>query len=787
VIGATIPSTPEKDSVCLSELDITNLASVPTSAIEGTYKYGNQLRCLESHDSKIQENSKFSGPMVDRVSSSSRSEDETNLSLSLDVLVDFCTLYGFSAKEYDRKSTLAHWQICSVNCGWMAFLKYKLSAFMSAYLKNDLPPCPFEQLDYPFHIAGGRLGRFISRKIMLSDKALSFTVGLLYLKKGLPRPSFSACEQSKKATKKVLTTKQILPISPYRKKFRNRLRFVVRQTFHKCITDEDLHHPYAPSIKANYVDSRSKFGTFGTLFDLGLIKDVATDDVGPSLAFAHQSSGVYHDCLVVDSSSEEIESEDSVLYRVNPRIRSRVQSVYTDVYEKARLLAMNEVANVKLVSLAESLKVRTISKGPPLTYFVLKPVQKFLHRIMRRIETFSLIGEPVSIEFLNKKFQDHEGQFHSLDYKSATDLLDPEVSSWCVDEICDAVRIPDDIRSLFHKALTGHEIEGVPQLWGQLMGSVVSFIVLCLVNATVCLYSYQECTNTRVGLRNAPIIVNGDDGLVRAPPSFLKIWKEISSCIGLIPSVGKTYSSDSYANINSTSFILSNGKFELIPYVNMGLVEGLGRSSASGVQDVVDNTKYSLSLGARHHDLLNSCPKDMRLAVHELFLRKNAKILKVSPLPWYIPEKLGGIGLQPLVVVTPSEDIDEPIIKSYEKTSTGHKCGPSRRDVMIAYSLIDKIHKSFRVKLVPTLQPIQARAIWQKAFFKNIKDRSIVEVNDSQSGFLDMATYYLTPTRVMVESDLEESMAILRHNERCWSCLSSIMGDLPEGADLFLN
>jgi len=235
--------------------------------------------------------------------------------------------------------------------------------------------------------------------MLATDKALSFAVGILYLKKGLPRPSKVACELSKLSTKKVLTTKQQLPVSHFRNSFRSKLRRTVRSIFHRSITDEDLHHPYAPSVKANYVDSRSKFGTFGTLFDLGLLEDVAVDDIGPSLNYVQAVTAVYRDCLVVDRADEEIESSASRRFVVNPRIRSEVNQIYLSVYERARSLAMNEVADVKLVSLAEALKVRTISKGPPLTYFVLKPVQKFLHRIMKRFNCFHLIGSPVSKTF----------------------------------------------------------------------------------------------------------------------------------------------------------------------------------------------------------------------------------------------------------------------------------------------------------------------------------------------------------------------------------------------------
>jgi len=778
---AIIPSTPAKDSACFTALDLSNIKIVQSSANKCTYRIGiNNI--TDDKDVVKQDNSKFAGPVVERVSRSVCSTDLDNLSNSLNVLIDFCTLYGYSSVKFKRESTLAHWQRCSMQSGWIAFMKYKLSAFMSHKLNNELPPCPFTEQDWPHLLAGGSLGRFIS-KVMRSRQALGFAVGILYLKKGLPRPSAALCEQSKLATKKVLTTKQDLPISSLRPRVRDYIRRITRSVFRSQITEKDLHHPYAPSIKANYVDSRSKFGTFGTLVDLGLLSDEKIDLEGSSLSRLPES--IFRDCLVADKSEEEIESEDLRRYIVNPLLREKVASIYREAYNKCRTLAVEEVANVKLVSFAEALKVRTISKGPPLTYFTLKPVQKFLHNAMRRHRLFHLLGEPdVKPKFLQEVFSQSEGQFHSLDYKSATDLLDPEVSKWCVDEICDSVGMPSDLRLLFHKALTGHMVEGEQQLWGQLMGSVVSFIVLCIVNAAVCWYSYEISVGRSVSLENLPIIVNGDDGLVRASESFLSTWKEISSCIGLIPSVGKTYSHSTYCNINSTSFNYNEGVFELISYVNMGLVYGLGRSSTSSVGDIVDPTLSSATIGARHEALITNCPKGLRLQVHELFLKHNSKTLKSTTLPWYIPGSLGGIGLSPLLYEKFPEDVDDDVIRSYYTTSSGHKCGPSRMDVMIANSLRDKVHKSFSCRKIPTLQPIQARIIWQRAFHEN--DRNAIEVEDSQSGFLDLSTYYLIPTQVMKSTTLEESIAVLRHNERAWSFLSSAMGDLPEGADLFM-
>jgi hypothetical protein len=618
---------------------------------------------------------------------------------------------------------------------------------------------------------------------MNSSEADSFAVGILYSKKGMPRPEKDALEQASVSTKKTLTTGKAVPFSPFTDKVRLavEIRRSCTEIFKRRITVADLEKPYAPSIKANYVDSRSDFGTFGTLMDEAMLMD----RVAPSKA-----AQLYQNAVCVDSSIEEIEDENVLRLRVSDNFRKEVEQVYREVYQNARQRAIDEEANVKLVALPEALKVRVISKGPPLTYFTLKPVQKFLHSQMRRIPTFSLVGETVTPHHLNEMFEEYSGLFHSLDYQSATDLLDPELSGVAVDGICDAVGMPEDIRTLFHKALTGHLIEDVPQVWGQLMGSIVSFIVLCVINGAVIRHSYEIEHERSVDFINLPCLVNGDDGLVRSSQKFSDIWTSVALVAGLVPSVGKVYTSATYVNINSTSYQYINEKFVLIPYVNMGLVMGLGRSglkkSILGADESYENP-FTKSFGARHHALIESCPPDKRLAVHELFLQHNIETLKSVRVPWYIPESLGGFGLKPLIGVIPAEDIDD-IKTVYLRTSTGHRCGPSPLDVKLALNLRERRHREYTVGKVPSSQPIMARPVWQQPINAFWRHRQHVVMSESDETFMDLATYYMTPSLVAVKLDTRSQTEVARRNERAWTSLINLMdGYVSSGEDLFLG
>jgi len=324
------------------------------------------------------------------------------------------------------------------------------------------------------------------------------------------------------------------------------------------------------------------------------------------------------------------------------------------------------------------------------------------------------------------------------------------------------------------------------------MGSIVSFIVLCIVNMAVIRHAFESESHTRVSLEEIPAVVNGDDGLVRSSDQFAFIWESIARVAGLIPSIGKVYSHPVYCNINSTSYEFRSGNFKLIPYVNMGLVMGLGRSGVEkvsvGQAEVDYDNPFVKSIGARHHALIESCPVDLRLAVHELFLLHNAGTLKNTRVPWYVPESLGGVGLKPILVESfGSGDVDEYRFQ-YAETSTGHRCGPSRLDVMIAWAFMDRAYRTFSVKKVPTAQPIRARPVWQQPVREVIPRKADAVMSQADESFMDLATYYMTPSLVAQELDSSTRMEVVRRNERAWTSALALNDDFSsKGEDLFLE
>jgi hypothetical protein len=728
-------------------------------------------------------------------------------------LYRFMRIYGYrDAIDFDTDfmSTMRHWQICSESCGWMKFLKYKFAAYFSHHMGLEIPPKPFEVDDHTGVIASGRPGRFLTARIKGSDR-IGILTGILYLKKGMPRASKDDLQAAAIATLNELSSVKAVPVSKCVKNdgwsdvpitlevMLDQIRRTVYEIFggHKFY-EADFEKPFAPSLRANYTSSRSAFGTFGTLFDDGLLREDASQWIEPMFLSEVKLYDVNFGSHVEDVRS----------FKINPVYIHRFNQVYTSVLYEALDKAGDEDFDCELVPLAESLKIRVISKGPPYSYFCLHPLQKFMHNIMRKLPTFDLIGQTVSADMLTQFYSRFTKRsnytFLSLDYKAATDLINPDCSKAAVEAIAQVTEMPEFIKGMFVKSLIGHNIHvkvrdskgkvigriSKPQRWGQLMGSITSFPILCIINAAVTRYAYElsEDRPDAIPLEDVPLKVNGDDGLLYCNERCTAMWADLAALCGLQPSIGKVYTSPTYANINSTSFTVSGTEFTYIPYVNMGLVMGYQRSgvatsTAKSAPVFFSEDTNDLTLGAKHHELLRLCPTRLMEACHREFLDCNKKVLeRAAAIPWYVPAEYGGLGLCPLV--RESGDIDQPMTYSY---------GPSEIDrvaVRLYAGKFDAHTPHFHRLKADTAS---AREIWWREKGIQVESRefvgrlpsqveSLADSNDDVFAELDVMSFYLYPTQLRdaihtISMDCEkmnrvsERKTAFRRNRAVWDRL----------------
>lgn len=402
----------------------------------------------------------------------------------------------------------------------------------------------------------------------------------------------------------------------------------------------------------------------------------------------------------LDSDREEIEE--------GPHFTCDLRELESDsrrLYAALMARAVNQVSLVVPVGLPESLKVRVISKGRAALGKVLHPMQKFMWSVVKSHPTFRLIGEPVTERVvqdgLGARLGDNE-YYLSGDYSAATDNLAPWVSNCIANCICDESGMTAEERLCFLKSLTGNvfllkgdkreEPKLVPQAWGQLMGSIVSFPVLCIANAALCRMALEVDCQRFKDLRATSILVNGDDVVFRTTLRGHKLWERITAFAGLTSSIGKTFLSRSFAQINSVNYqrlpvpVIQtvDGRprplwFKETPYVNLGLLFGLKRSGEIVGADSVVSAGRDGTLGARCRDLLRTCPADLKVPVMSTFLRYHHDILTSVKVPWYVPESWGGVGLP---TVIQDSEIPDP-----GEVPTFVQWGPHELDLRVAARL----------------------------------------------------------------------------------------------------
>lgn len=618
----------------------------------------------------------------------------------VDVIVRLATIFGFDNQGYRLAGTYNHWIYCASVAGDpIKFVKWKIAAFYSAWkdqLVNDDLHLIALGLDNPKILLGGRGYAFLNKVLRRTDPRAweTFITSVLYSKKGMPRPPKHVIRQAEKKTFKTLVSFIDIPnghvlrgdwalgiptVLATKDNMITQIRRTVKELFAgETMTMDDYLEPFFPSTSSNYIRSRSMAGAVGAILeDSELMKDLR---VAESLIDCSTTVRIGR-----KRKSMHVTADDS-------RLRRHWDILFNRLCEKAR----EEEAIATPLGLPEALKVRVITKGPPYLYTVLKPLQRKLWKILKQNPFLSLIGSPVSADFIQERLGAKlaKGEkFLSVDYSDATNQMQSYVSEEIANAICDEMGLNDLIRGFFLRSLTGHTIEDSEtgekglQKSGQLMGSITSFPILCIANAVILRWTRESVTGHSYALRNVPGCVNGDDGLLRVGPNGPAHWMKIASIAGLLPSIGKVYYSESFLNINSTTYnyhpdgyegyttivydrlpypgraaecaksgvsdqvevkessreVRRLRHFQLVPYVNMGLLLGLKRSGAP--MSVGDTGPDGKSIGAVSHALIDTCPEYLKENVLRFYINHNKKIFQRFPLPWFIPERFGGLGL----------------------------------------------------------------------------------------------------------------------------------------------
>lgn len=209
----------------------------------------------------------------------------------------------------------------------------------------------------------------------------------------------------------------------------------------------------------------------------------------------------------------------------------------------------------KAHAILEPLKVRMITVGSGDNW-CLKPLQKAMFNTLTLFPCFKPCFTP-DYDLEIEKMKEIPGKWLSGDYSAATDGMHSQMMSVAIEELCSLLETyyPELIpyvlmeaspHSIIYPSWTG--IEPIDQTNGQLMGSLLSFPILSLVNA------FTIGKATRKSMSEIPALIHGDDVLARLTSDEISRWKTIAPRVGFGLSIGKNYISNTWGSIDSQIF-----------------------------------------------------------------------------------------------------------------------------------------------------------------------------------------------------------------------------------------
>jgi len=354
----------------------------------------------------------------------------------------------------------------------------------------------------------------------------------------------------------------------------------------------------------------------------------------------------------------------------------------------------------------EPMKIRIITKPSTFQHFGVKSVQKAMwrHLFGHKSNIFSLIGSTVDecqIAEILAAWRPGR-KFCSGDYSGATDNLkgavteritkvilggaDPITYQWCWRTLAPSIIKYSRCHPKYGNILDNwnYQYESLgeqEQRNGQLMGSILSFVILCVANLAAYVHSLETFHNRQFRVEDLvgeyAVKVNGDDILFCSEESFYNHWRQVIQLFGFEPSIGKNLFSDEILQINSALFMPKYMDVDKdiqhrvlpskrcigaywVPYVNYGLVTtrkkqdcskdtrlisgiGVGRDLTQHDLDGINRLKVLKKI---QDTLLEGLPSSLLPIVNRQFWSFSKYLQKTfSRIPFFESEEWGGIGL----------------------------------------------------------------------------------------------------------------------------------------------
>jgi hypothetical protein len=377
-----------------------------------------------------------------------------------------------------------------------------------------------------------------------------------------------------------------------------------------------------------------------------------------------------------------------------------------------------EPPRVKAVALSEPLKVRMITAGEASTK-VLQPFQRALWTYLGEQPQFCLTNGVKAPWSEHESFQDDtlpwifriesmiqeinnrsnlDDLWLSGDYTAATDNFPMSVTQALVEGILESID-HEPTREWVRWECSSHEIlypkgkKGI-QTSGQLMGSLLSFPLLCFLNDYIVSYS---------GFPKYSYLINGDDVVARGGEEEIKTWRAQAPQVGLSLSLGKNFIDPDFCTVNSQLFyrgkVLHTGKVSCQKRVGVSL------------SYCFEETQFYWG----EHDWVKT-----------EFIKRNLLPLRKTPRSLHLSKKKGGLGL-------------------VDSLSTGFRYDPGLLKRVYLYDLLKPFDKSelipgtdIRAVPVPVLRGTKSQQVSGSLDGRRTMDqiRAFIECNESSSSDL---------------------------------------------------
>jgi hypothetical protein len=351
---------------------------------------------------------------------------------------------------------------------------------------------------------------------------------------------------------------------------------------------------------------------------------------------------LFHESNLTGTWTQIISRQRVEVFEDGILIEPHVRPIQFPIDSRDHTLAMQfpncpplDFPQVKPVAIAEPLKVRMITAAECDTK-CLQPLQKGLWQTLgtypsmcltngvKDLESFSSETLPwiERIEVVIQKIRDDSSEddpWLSGDYTAATDNLPMWVTEALLEGILENIT-HEPTKCWARWEISPHEVlykdeHGGPatQTSGQLMGSLLSFPLLCLAN---------YFTLIEAGFQPNQFLVNGDDVVAKGPEEKITTWRGLAPRIGLSLSVGKNFIDPEFCTINSQLFF--NGE-----------VQHTGK----------------VSLQKRQGTTIGYCFQEAQYyygpsqLIKSEFIRRNIMALRKIPRSLDLPVSLGGLAM----------------------------------------------------------------------------------------------------------------------------------------------